>query len=355
MDAAPLPAPSLGVLVPCRNEARVIERKLGNLLAQEWPAAARAHRVLVVDDGSEDGTADLARAWCERFAARGLALEVAHNAARPGKSGAIATALARLGGDVDVLVLSDADVVLAPGSLAALAAAFARESGLGMACGAQRFVAVLPLDGSAPQDAGSTAGLYDRATAWVRRAESRFGRLFSVHGQLLAWRADLGLTPTPGFAADDLDLMLQARLAGRSVRLTRGATFLEQKTPPGAAREAQALRRARAYVQFLGHPRMGELARHGGILARAQVALYRRAPLWAPRAWPWLLVCAALLALALQLAFGAPAALGFLAGVALTWLVGIGGRLSRLMDVIRRAQSEETRASLADRWETPRA
>ena len=29
------------------------------------------------------------------------------------------------------------------------------------------------------------------------------GRVFSVHGQLLAWRADLGLAPTRGLAADD--------------------------------------------------------------------------------------------------------------------------------------------------------
>lgn len=355
MHAEPLSAPVLGVLVPCRNEARVVERKLEDLLAQAWPGAARAHRVVVVDDGSEDGTAALARGWIERFAARGLVLDVVANSARPGKSGAIRSALECLGASVDVAVLSDADVVLAPGSLAALAGAFARESGLGMACGAQRFVSALAPGGRIPADAESTAGLYDRVTAWVRQVESLGGRLFSVHGQLLAWRADLGLLPTPGYAADDLDLMLQARVAGRRVRLVRGAAFLELKTPPGEVREAQALRRARAYVQFLGHPRMAELARHGGVLARAQVALYRHAPLWAPRILPWLLALTALLALALQFAFGAPAALGFLAGVALTWLVGIGGRLARLMDVIRRAEREEARASLGDRWETPRA
>jgi hypothetical protein len=185
--------------------------------------------------------------------------------------------------------------------------------------------------------------------------ESLRGRLFSVHGQLLAWRTDLGLAPTPGFAADDLDLMLQARLAGARVRLAPGAVFLELKTPPGEVREAQALRRARAYLQFLGHPRMHELARHGSPLARAQVALYRRAPLWAPRALPWLSLAAAACALALQLAFGPPAALGFLAGVALTLLVGVGRRYARLMDVIRRAELEEARSSLGDRWETPRA
>jgi glycosyltransferase involved in cell wall biosynthesis len=349
---APLSAPSLGVVLPCRNEARVIERKLSDLLAQAWP---KAGRVVVVDDGSDDATAALAREWIARFAERGIALEVVANGERPGKAGAIRTALRRLGREVDLAVLSDADVVLAPGALAALATAFAREPELGMACGAQRFVPALGTGGRAPADASSTAGLYDRATALVRRAESVCGRLFSVHGQLLAWRTDLGIAPTSGFAADDLDLMLQARLAGRRVRLARGAAFLEVKTPPGAVREAQALRRARAYVQFLGHPRMRELARHGGLLARAQVALYRRAPLWAPRALPWLSLAAAAGALALQFAFGAPAALGFLAGVALTLLVGVGRRYARLMDVIRRAQLEESREPLGDRWETPRA
>ena len=44
----------------------------------------------------------------------------------------------------------------------------------------------------------------------MRAFESRFGKLFSVHGQLMAWRSCLGILPTPGYAADDLDLMLQA-------------------------------------------------------------------------------------------------------------------------------------------------
>ena len=355
MDLPPLPAPSLGVLVPCRNEARVVERRLEDLLAQDWPVAARPQRVVVVDDQSEDATAELARALAPRFAARGIALDVLHNRARPGKTGAIRTALDALGASVDVAVLTDADVVLAPDALAALARAFAREPRLGMACGAQRFVAAVAAGGRAPAGEASTAGLYDRVTAWVRALESRHGRLFSVHGQLLAWRTDLGLSPTPGFAADDLDLMLQARLAGARIERVPEARFLEVKTPPGAEREAQALRRARAYVQFLRHPRWPELARHGGAAARLQAALYRRAPLWAPRAWPLLLLATAACVWVLMITLGSPAALGFLGGVLLTLLIGPGRRFADLMDVIRRAEREEARASLGDRWETPRA
>ena len=43
---------------------------------------------------------------------------------------------------------------------------------------------------------GRAAAGWDRWTARARRLESRFGALFSVHGQLLAWRAELGLLPS---------------------------------------------------------------------------------------------------------------------------------------------------------------
>jgi hopene-associated glycosyltransferase HpnB len=51
--------PSVVAVVPARNEADVIQRSIGSLLAQEYPG--RFH-VVVIDDQSEDGTADLARA-----------------------------------------------------------------------------------------------------------------------------------------------------------------------------------------------------------------------------------------------------------------------------------------------------
>jgi hypothetical protein len=41
----------LGVIVPCRNEAAVIERKLLNLATGRWPFSKRPHVILIVDDG----------------------------------------------------------------------------------------------------------------------------------------------------------------------------------------------------------------------------------------------------------------------------------------------------------------
>ncbi|MCB9913571.1 MAG: glycosyltransferase [Planctomycetes bacterium] len=200
----------LGVLVPCRDEAAVVARKLADLAAQRWPACARPHRVVVVDDHSRDDTGARARGCAPALAAAGVELLVSASARRPGKNGALEHGLALLA-DVDLVVLTDADVLLGADALARLAEAFAADPRLGLACGEQVFVDDLDdLDAARPAAQG-----WDRWTARVRRLESRCGALFSVHGQLLAWRAELGLAPRAGVAADDVDLMLQARASAR--------------------------------------------------------------------------------------------------------------------------------------------
>lgn len=57
--SAPGSWPSVVAVVPARNEADVIQRSLGSLLAQDYPGD---FKVVLVDDQSDDGTGDLARA-----------------------------------------------------------------------------------------------------------------------------------------------------------------------------------------------------------------------------------------------------------------------------------------------------
>ena len=344
----------IGVLVPCRNEAAVIGRKLGNLALARWPAPGRPHRIVLVDDGSEDGTADRARAFDVARLPAGVRFSVRPNTTRPGKPGAIATGLDELAGTVDLVVLTDADVLIDPDALVALERAFATDARLALACGAQRFVRDLADDGSCRSKAGGqpvdAATAFDRWTARVRRCESRFGRLFSVHGQLLAWRAELRLRPRPGIAADDLDLMLQARARAsepRRVALVREAVFLEAKTPPGRDALEQALRRARAFVQVVrSRP---PLARDP--VSLAQWGFYRYATLAAPE----LGTVASLLAIG-----GAYAAGGTGLGVFALLLVvvvslsGPGRRWSRLARIIRAARHLEELGALPERWEMAR-
>jgi 4,4'-diaponeurosporenoate glycosyltransferase len=103
----------VSVVVPARNEAQRLPRLLDGLAA----AAPRPDEVIVVDDGSTDGTADLARAHGARVVVAGEP-----PAGWTGKAHAC-----QQGADVargDVLVFLDADVEpsgVAVGRLAALA------------------------------------------------------------------------------------------------------------------------------------------------------------------------------------------------------------------------------------------
>jgi hopene-associated glycosyltransferase HpnB len=56
--AEPAAWPAVVAVVPARNEADVIQRSIGSLIAQDYPGS---FHVVLVDDQSDDGTGDLAR------------------------------------------------------------------------------------------------------------------------------------------------------------------------------------------------------------------------------------------------------------------------------------------------------
>ncbi|GGR26834.1 glycosyltransferase [Streptomyces netropsis] len=116
--------PSVAIVVPARDEAEVLPASLPSLLAQDYPGRAE---IFLVDDGSTDGTGELARALA---AARGgLPLTVdSPGEPGPGWTGKLwavrhGMALARSRTDAEYLLLTDADIAHAPDSLRELVAA----------------------------------------------------------------------------------------------------------------------------------------------------------------------------------------------------------------------------------------
>jgi cellulose synthase/poly-beta-1,6-N-acetylglucosamine synthase-like glycosyltransferase len=128
---------SLGVIVAAYNEASVLPDTLAALFAQTDPP----DEVVVADDGSDDGTAELLRGY-------GLAQPASGDISGPalhhptlrwlrlrhgGKARALNEALGRIGSEVVLTV--DADTVPDPEAIAAMRRAFAAEPALVAATG----------------------------------------------------------------------------------------------------------------------------------------------------------------------------------------------------------------------------
>jgi hopene-associated glycosyltransferase HpnB len=125
--AAPDPGawPAVAAVVPARNEADVVGTAVRSLLEQDYPGP---FRVVLVDDHSEDGTAQAARD-AARATARPRALEIVPSDPLPrgwvGKLWAVAQGIAhatRQAPQACYLWLTDADIAHDPGMLRRLVA-----------------------------------------------------------------------------------------------------------------------------------------------------------------------------------------------------------------------------------------
>ncbi|WP_326806522.1 glycosyltransferase [Streptomyces sp. NBC_01775] len=118
--------PSVTVVVPARDEAEVLPVSLPSLLAQDYPGRLE---ILLVDDGSTDGTGALGRELAERTPGGPELSVLSPGEPEPGWTGklwAVRHGVERArseGTEPDFLLLTDADIAHAPGTLRRLVCA----------------------------------------------------------------------------------------------------------------------------------------------------------------------------------------------------------------------------------------
>jgi len=190
----------VSVVVPAYNEARTIRVSVETLLESSWPDL----EVIVVDDGSSDGTAERVQGLAEAGRIRLI------RQANGGKALALNAGIAAATGEV--VVYTDADSLFLRDTLAKLVRWFAEPS-IDAVCG-----------NDAPLRAGTALQRLlvittHIGTGYVRRALSVIGCLPIISGNLGAIRRRV-LEEVGGFEpiwGEDLELTWRLQLAGKRI------------------------------------------------------------------------------------------------------------------------------------------
>jgi biofilm PGA synthesis N-glycosyltransferase PgaC len=235
--------PSVALLIVANNEAEVIEAKLQNALGVDYPRHRR--RIVVASDGSIDRTNEIVRDYGRE------GVELLAFSERRGKIAAINAAMIAIE-DVDVVILSDANVFLRPSAVRELVANLA-DSRIGAVSGD----VVLVGDRAA---LGWSEDLYYRYERWLQKTESAIGSMIGVDGGLYAIRRTLFVPQPPDTILDDMAIPMAVLRQGYRVVFEPDAVAVEQGSQSAweeflrksrvLAGAAQLLGRAGQYVTY---------------------------------------------------------------------------------------------------------
>jgi cellulose synthase/poly-beta-1,6-N-acetylglucosamine synthase-like glycosyltransferase len=196
--------PLVTVLVPAHDEASAIRDKILNTAASDYPADRM--EILVLSDGSTDATVATARETAAELAASGRTAPPLRvlDLARLGKARTLDTGARAARGDI--IVFTDANVLLAPDAISRLIESFG-DPEVGGVCGEKRH---RPM----PGPTGQGEGLYWRYENGLKRLESRVGSTVAADGALYAVRANLYVPIRNPASADDMAISMNVVLQG---------------------------------------------------------------------------------------------------------------------------------------------
>ena len=199
--------PSLSIVIAAHDEVAVIADKVADVWASEY--RSDLIELIVASDGSEDGTVEAAR--------RAGASQVL-DLPRMGKLASLNRAAQVSSGEI--LVFTDADSLLEPGTLRELTSNFADETIGGVAANVVRCVA----EDGRPVARGE--GAYWRYERLLKRLEDRVGSVVSASGHLYAVRRNLFRPATLTTGTDDFLISSQVVTAGSRLAFDERAIVL---------------------------------------------------------------------------------------------------------------------------------
>jgi cellulose synthase/poly-beta-1,6-N-acetylglucosamine synthase-like glycosyltransferase len=185
--------PTVTIILPVHNGESWIQRKLESIRALDYPADCL--RVLVISDGSTDGTDEIVQCFPEVELVR---------IPFSGKAAALNAGLARA--TSNLLFFTDVRQPLDPSCLRHLVTCF-EDPSVGVASGE---LDIRP--GDSVEEA--SVGLYWRYEKWIRKRHSEIDSVLGASGCIYMMRRWLAAPLPPGTLNDDMHLPFQAFFRG---------------------------------------------------------------------------------------------------------------------------------------------
>lgn len=260
--------PSLSIVVPTYNEEDTIVHKLRNLMEQDYPCM----EIVVVDGASEDNTVNLTEKFAE---GNGLHLMLMTENERRGKALALNEAFEKCSGEI--IVLTDADVILEQGAVAKIAKNF-EDPMIGAVTG--RVIVANANQSSAARLEQNYRSLFQI----LRKGESGLDSTPIFNGQMSAFRREL-LTDElkSDTIADDTELSIRIRKKGYRAVYDPEAVVYEYTPITFRSRLEQKRRRGQGVIQSLmRHWRMmfnSKYGKFGLLVLPAEVFMHVISPI----------------------------------------------------------------------------
>ena len=228
--------PDVSIVIAAYNERQIIEKKLQNCLALDYPR--RKLQIIVSLDGSTDGSQFLV--W--QYAARGV--ELVYSKEHRGKAAALNSAVGRARGEI--VVFADARQTFARSAIRELVANFSDER-VGAVSGE-----LLLMDNS-QEEATSDVGLYWRYEKAIRSLESEIRSVPGATGAIYAVRRHLYRDLPEDTLLDDVLVPLRIVLGGKRAVFDPEAKAYDVVACCPAAEYGRKVRTLAGNYQLLAH------------------------------------------------------------------------------------------------------
>jgi biofilm PGA synthesis N-glycosyltransferase PgaC len=223
------------LIVAAYNEEAILPQKIKNTLDLDYPS--HLLNIIFITDGSTDNSKEIIGQYDR--------ITLLHQNERKGKSAAIKRAMRFV--ETPIVVFSDANSMLNPGSIKAMVSHYADEK-VGGVAGEKKI-----LNGHYHSVVGQAEGLYWRYESFMKKQDAAFNTVVGAAGELFSIRTELFRSFDDNLILDDFIISMQVCLEGYKIEYEPRAYAIETPSASLVEEEKRKVRIAAGAYQSIGY------------------------------------------------------------------------------------------------------